>query len=82
MMKEVKWMESNEMTADVRVGLTVPDEVAKRCLSVVAMWLEDHPDMTVQIDQDENGVLKDVSFQQIHKWLWCPYCGRKVKWDD
>lgn len=47
MMKEVKWMESNEMTADVRVGLTVPDEVAKRCLSVVAMWLEDHPDMTV-----------------------------------
>ena len=55
-------MENNAMTVDVCVGLAVPDEVAKRCLSVVAMWLEDHPDMTVRIDRDENGMPKDVYF--------------------
>lgn len=57
-------MASNELTIDVRVGFTVPDEVAERCLSVVAMWLQDHPDMTVRIERDGDRV-KDVSFWRM-----------------
>lgn len=60
-------MATNELTVDVRVGFTVPDEVAKRCLSVVAMWLEDHPDMTVRIDRGGNGVPENVCFWRMDK---------------
>lgn len=54
-------MASNDLSIDVRVGLTVPDDVAERCLSIVAMWLEDHPDMTVRIERDGDKI-KKVSF--------------------
>ena len=59
-------MASNNLDVEVKIGFTVPDEVAKRCLSVVAMWLEDHPDMTVRIDRDGDRVT-DVSFWRMDK---------------
>lgn len=58
-------MASNELTVDLSVRLNVPDEVARRCLSVVAMWLGDHPDMTVRIDRGENGVPESVCFWRM-----------------
>lgn len=27
-------------------------------------------------------VCGNCSQHLISKWLWCPYCGRKVKWDE
>ena len=59
-------MASNNLSIDVRIGFVVPDEVARRCLSVVAMWLEDHPDMTVRIDRDGDKVTK-VCFWRMDK---------------
>jgi len=57
-------MASNAMNLDVRIGLTVPDDVAMRCLIIVKMWLEDHPDMTVRIVR-EGDTVKTVEFWRI-----------------
>ena len=27
-------------------------------------------------------VCGNCSQHLISKWLWCPYCGKRVKWDD
>lgn len=57
-------MASNKLDIDVEVNLNIPDLVAERCLAVVAMWLQDHPDMTVRIERDGNEV-KDVMFWRM-----------------
>ena len=57
-------MANNDLSIDVRVGFTVPDDVAERCLSIVAMWLKDHPDMTVRIERDGDKI-ENVSFWRM-----------------
>lgn len=35
-----------------------------------------------RIEETEWNVCSNCGGRIITKWKWCPYCGRKVKWDD
>lgn len=44
-----------ELTIDVSMNLTVDEKTLGRALHIVEMWLEDHPDKTIVVEE-ENGV--------------------------
>lgn len=46
---------TREITFDVNVDLAVSDKTLGRCLRIVEEWLEDHPDKTIVVEE-ENGV--------------------------
>lgn len=56
---------SNELNVDVNVRLSVPDEVAERIMTLLAMYLDDHPEKTLLMECDENrkhhGRIEDLS---------------------
>lgn len=43
-----------EITIDVIASLTISDETANRCLRILEMWQDDHPDCDI-IGNRENG---------------------------
>ena len=34
----------------VKISVSVPDEMAKRCMSILEMWMDDNPDKNVVCD--------------------------------
>ncbi len=46
---------NNELNVDVNVCLSVPDEVAERIMTLLAMYLDDHPNKALLMERDENG---------------------------
>lgn len=40
----------DELTVEVSAKLTVSDETANRCMSLLEMWLDDNPDKTIVCD--------------------------------
>lgn len=44
-------MKNSSITVDVKVG--IPDETICRCLRVLEMWMDDHPDDKIIIDREE-----------------------------
>lgn len=56
---------SNELSVDVNVRLSVPDEVAERIMTLLAMYLDDHPEKVLLMECDENrkhhGRIEDLS---------------------
>lgn len=45
-------MANNEPSIDVNMNLTVDEKTLGRALNIVEMWLEDHPDKTIVIEQE------------------------------
>ena len=45
-------MANPELTIDVSMNLTVDEKTLGRALHIVEMWLEDHPDKTIVIEQE------------------------------
>ena len=56
---------SNGLNVDVNVRLSVPDEVAERIMTLLAMYLDDHPEKVLLMECDENrkhhGRIEDLS---------------------
>lgn len=49
----------------------------------LALLKEQEPVKVVRrIEETEWNVCSNCGGHIISKWKWCPYCGRKVKWDD
>ena len=48
-------MARNELNVDVNVRLSVPDEVAERIMTLLAMYLDDHPEKVLLMECDEHG---------------------------
>ena len=48
-------MAKNEIKVDVNVEMAVSEKTLGRCLRIVEEWLEDHPDKTIVVEE-ENGV--------------------------
>lgn len=46
---------SNDLNVDVNVRLSVSDDVAERCMQLLAMYLDDNPEKTPLMERDENG---------------------------
>ena len=46
-------MGNPELTIDVSMNLTVDEKALGRALHIVEMWLEDHPDKTIVIEEEE-----------------------------
>lgn len=46
---------SNELNIDVNVRLSVPDEVAERIMTLLAMYLDEHPNKDLIMECDDNG---------------------------
>ena len=46
-------MANPELTIDVSMNLTVDDKTLGRALHIVEMWLEDHQDKTIVIEEEE-----------------------------
>ena len=46
-------MANPELTIDVSMNLTVDEKALGRALHIVEMWLEDHPDKTIVIEEEE-----------------------------
>lgn len=36
---------------NIEMGVTISEQTVNRCLSLLAMYLEDHPDMTITVDR-------------------------------
>lgn len=36
---------------NIEMGVTVSEQTVTRCLSLLTMYLEDHPDMTIVVDR-------------------------------
>lgn len=54
-------------------------------LAANALVLLQESDAVEPREQEETRtwtVCGNCSNHLISKWLWCPYCGRKVKWND
>ena len=51
-------MKAQDLTIEVKATLTVPDEMADRCLRLLEMWQADHPDQRLMSSEDESGSYK------------------------
>lgn len=63
--KELDWHEVERMKHDALELLQEQDAVEPQEQEETRTWT----------------VCGNCSQHLISKWLWCPYCGRKVKWD-
>lgn len=56
---------NNELNVDVNVRLSVSDDVAERCMQLLAMYLDDHPGKTLLMERNEDkkhhGIIKDLT---------------------
>ena len=41
-----------ELTVDVTARMTVSDETACRCLRLLEMWMDDHPEAAIIVDRE------------------------------
>jgi hypothetical protein len=41
---------NGNVTIDVNAKLTIPDETAKRCMTLLEMWMDDNPDKNIVCD--------------------------------
>lgn len=51
-------MKAQELTVEVRTTLTVSNEMAERCLRLLEMWQDDHPDAKILADQEPGGKIR------------------------
>ena len=45
-------MANPELTIDVSMNLTVDEKALGRALHIVELWLEDHPEKTIVVEQE------------------------------
>lgn len=42
------------MTVEASVDIVISDKTADRALVILGMWLEDHPDKTIVVEQEDD----------------------------
>lgn len=56
----------NELTVDVSARLTVDDETVRRCLALVEMWLNDHPDAHIYGEKEGERTVLRIRKEAAH----------------
>ena len=46
---------------NIEMGVTISEQTVNRCLSLLTMYLEDHPDMTIVVDKASDYRTKEVN---------------------
>ena len=42
------------MKVETSVDITISDKALDRALTIIGMWLEDHPDKTIVVEQEDD----------------------------
>lgn len=42
------------VTVEASVDITISDKALDRALTIIGMWLEDHPDKTIVVEQEND----------------------------
>lgn len=45
----------NETAITIGVNVIIPDETAKRCMRILEMWMDDHPDCKIECEKKDFG---------------------------